>query len=64
MKVKFLQDRTVKAVDGETFEKDKVYDLSEASAERWIRRGVAVAAPAEAVSAKPKKSAKTAPAKS
>ena len=42
MKIRFNITRTVKAVDGETYEEGKVYDLSEASARRWLRRGVAV----------------------
>lgn len=43
MKVKFLETRKVKAEEGETFEAGKAYELADASAERWIRRGVAVA---------------------
>lgn len=58
MKVKFLQTRTVKAVDGETFEEGRVYDLPDDSADRWIRRGVAAAATDEDVVAVPKKSVK------
>jgi hypothetical protein len=41
VKVKFLETRTVKDGTGTTFEEGKVYDLEDASAVRWIRRGVA-----------------------
>lgn len=44
MKVRFLQTRTVQAVDGETYQQGQVYDLPEASARRWIERNAAVAA--------------------
>lgn len=43
MRVRFTKTRVVKAANGETFEADKEYELSDASAQRWIRRGVAVA---------------------
>ncbi len=42
MRIRFIQTRTVKAVDGQTYESGKVYDLPDASALRWLRRGVAV----------------------
>lgn len=42
MKVRFLVTRTVQAVDGETYEAGQVYDLPDASAQRWKDRGVAV----------------------
>lgn len=58
MKVKFLQTRTVKAAGGETFEANKVYDLEPVSAERWIRRGVAVAASEDDLEAAEKAAAK------
>lgn len=41
MFVRFLQTRTVKAIDGKTFFAGEVYELSEESARRWLRRGVA-----------------------
>lgn len=43
MKVRFLQTRTVQAVDGETYQQGQVYDLPEASARRWIERNAAAA---------------------
>ncbi len=42
MKIRFLHTRTVQAADGETFEAGKTYELTEASAQRWIARGLAV----------------------
>lgn len=42
MRIRFTQTRKVKAINGETFEAGKEYDLAEASAQRWIKRGVAV----------------------
>lgn len=40
MFVRFLQTRTVKAIDGKTFCAGEVYELPEESARRWLRRGV------------------------
>lgn len=42
MKVKFLKTYTVKAVDGETYEAGKVYELSDESAKHFIDHGRAV----------------------
>ena len=42
MLIKFLKTVTVDAADGETFTGGKVYDLSEPSAQRWLRRQLAV----------------------
>lgn len=54
--VKFLASRTVYDADGKVeaaFHKGKTYPLPEASAHRWIRRGVAeVAIPEKKESAK------------
>lgn len=41
VKVMFRQSYEVKAVNGETYEKGKTYDLTPDSAEHFIRRGVA-----------------------
>jgi hypothetical protein len=42
MKIKFNQDYTVKAVDGETYKKDETHEFeSDASARHFISRGVA-----------------------
>ena len=43
MKIRFTTDRTLH--DGTKFVKGQVYDLNEASGNRWIRRGVAVVVP-------------------
>ncbi|TGY87350.1 hypothetical protein E5163_14880 [Marinicauda algicola] len=66
MKVRFTQTRVVadehEGTDRETrFEQDRVYDLPEASAERWIARGVAVAVSES--EAKPASAPAAAPAK-
>ena len=42
MRVKFVVNRTVKDAEGLTYEKGKVYEMSEGSADHWIRRRVAV----------------------
>lgn len=42
VKVKFSETRTVKDASHKTFEAGKTYEMSEASAEHWIKRGVAV----------------------
>ena len=47
MKVKFLYQCVVKAVNGETFEEGKTYDLPPPSALHWIKRGKAIALGAE-----------------
>lgn len=73
MRVKFLEDRVTKvgnkasgkhvhdkdAVE-DRFDKDGVYDLSEASANHWINRGVAVEMKAETKRAEPPRSIKLA----
>lgn len=46
MKVTFNQTRTVQDGTGATYIEGKTYDLTEASARRWIRRGCATPAPA------------------
>lgn len=40
-KIRFLETRTVQDGTGTTYEAGKVYDLRPASANRWLRRGVA-----------------------
>lgn len=53
--IRFLETRTVKGVDGETFEKDSVHTISETSANHWLNRNVAVRvedAPSEPVAAR------------
>ena len=55
MLVKFTKSLNVYGAEKEivdTFIKDEVYNLSEASAERWLRRGLAVLVVAEDVKAK------------
>jgi len=47
-----------RSVDDQTFEAGKTYELNPASAARWIRRNVAILAPAEEVVEKPVKPAK------
>ena len=42
MRIKFLVDYTPKAAGNETFKKDQVCDLSDASADHFIRRSLAV----------------------
>lgn len=41
MKVKFLQNYRVQAVDGESYEEGETYELSKDSAEYFIRRRLA-----------------------
>lgn len=50
MKVRFTQTRTTKTrpQDRQTFEKGKVYDLPDASANHWINRNVAERVPERA----------------
>lgn len=55
MKVRFKVTRTVKDGTGTTFEEGKVYDLSEASAARWIRRGLAESVGPSSKASKPAK---------
>lgn len=38
MKIRFLQDYTVKAVGGQSYKKDEVIDLPESSAQHFINR--------------------------
>jgi hypothetical protein len=40
-KIRFLETRTLRDGKGTTFEAGKVYELSEPSCERWIRRKAA-----------------------
>jgi len=42
-KIKFLENRTVNNPDGkdQEFVAGKTYDMNPASAQRWVRRGVA-----------------------
>lgn len=47
VKVLFLQNRKVQAVDGPFYEAGKIYELSADSADRWEARGVARRATAE-----------------
>ena len=42
MKIRFVEDRVVQDKTGTRFEAGEVYDLSEPSAQHWIKRGVAV----------------------
>lgn len=42
MRIRFTQTRKVNAINGETFEAGKEYDLPDSSAQRWIKRGAAV----------------------
>lgn len=46
-KVRFLRDYQVKAADGELYEKDYVYELSDESAQHFINRQLAVDVAAE-----------------
>ncbi|MHC4866783.1 MAG: hypothetical protein ACYTEX_22115 [Planctomycetota bacterium] len=55
MRIRFLETRLVKDGSGTTFEKGEIYDLPTASAEHWLRRGVA-----EKVAGRPKKIVETA----
>lgn len=48
VKVLFSQTRVVQDGTGTTFEAGKVYDLSRASADRWIIRGIATEVPGDA----------------
>ena len=41
MKIKFLETCKVKAENGETFSEGKTYEVNEASANHWVRRGKA-----------------------
>lgn len=53
-KIRFFEDRTVNDGSGTTFEKDKVYELSDPSADRWVRRGVAEYVRADAHASEPR----------
>ena len=55
MKIRFLEDRRVKDVEGKLFKKDQVYDLSESSCAHWISRGVAEKVGSASKTAKPSK---------
>lgn len=54
-KVRFLEDRIVRDGSGTSFEKGRVYDLPDASAERWLRRGAAEAVSNRAHAGEPKR---------
>lgn len=41
MKIRFLENYKVKAVDGEEYTKDKVYDLNEKSCFHFVNKNVA-----------------------
>jgi hypothetical protein len=48
-RVRFLETRIVKDGSGQKFEENVEYDLVPTSADRWIKRGLAVEVEAEAV---------------
>ena len=49
MRIRFVADYTVKAIDGQTYKKGALVDLDELSAQHFINRQVAVASDAGAI---------------
>lgn len=43
MKIRFIKTYTVKAVDGETYEEGKTYEMGDASCRHFVNKQVAVA---------------------
>lgn len=53
-RIKFVKDYKVKAADGEAYKKGDEADVSEASAQHFVNRGVAVVAEGKAKAEAPK----------
>lgn len=49
MKVRFTQDHTVKDAEARTYDKGKTYEMNEASALHFTKRGLAVEVPSGTV---------------